>query len=65
MDHKEMLEFHCPRFDELPTIPLYKDQVISYVEDVLKPLNLNPEEKLLTPTMLNLHQSVVVTLKSI
>ena len=37
MDHKEMLEFHCPRFDELPTIPLYKDQVISYVEDVLKP----------------------------
>ena len=36
MDHKEMLEFHCPRFDELPTIPLYKDQVLSYVEDVLK-----------------------------
>ncbi len=53
MNHKEMLDFHCPRFDELPTIPLYKDQVISYVEDVLKPLNLNPEEKLLTPTMLN------------
>ncbi|MDO4924444.1 MAG: DUF1836 domain-containing protein [Turicibacter sp.] len=53
MDHKEMLEFHCPRFDELPTIPLYKDQVIAYVEEVLKPLNLNPEEKLLTPTMLN------------
>lgn len=48
-----MLEFHCPRFDELPTIPLYKDQVIAYVEEVLKPLNLNPEEKLLTSTMLN------------
>lgn len=48
-----MLEFHCPRFDELPTIPLYKDQVIAYVEEVLKLLNLNPEEKLLTPTMLN------------
>lgn len=53
MDHKEILGFHCPRFDELPTIPLYKDQVISYVEEVLKPLNLNPNEKLLTPTMLN------------
>jgi len=53
MDHKEILGFHCPRFNELPTIPLYKDQVISYVEEVLKPLNLNPNEKLLTPTMLN------------
>ena len=53
MDYKEILEFHCPRFDELPTIPLYKDQVIAYVEEVLKPLNLNSEEKLLTPTMLN------------
>ena len=53
MDHKDILDFHCPRFNELPTIPLYKDQVISYVEEVLKPLNLNPNEKLLTPTMLN------------
>jgi len=53
MDHKEILGFHCPRFNELPTIPLYKDQVISYVEEVLRPLNLNPNEKLLTPTMLN------------
>jgi len=53
MDHKDILGFHCPRFNELPTIPLYKDQVISYVEEVLKPLNLNPNEKLLTPTMLN------------
>ncbi|MDE5976862.1 MAG: DUF1836 domain-containing protein [Turicibacter sp.] len=53
MDQKEMLEFHCPRFEELPTIPLYKDQVISYVEEVLKPLNLTSDEKLLTPTMLN------------
>ena len=53
MDHKDILGFHCPRFNELPTIPLYKDQVISYVEEVLRPLNLNPNEKLLTPTMLN------------
>lgn len=53
MNHKEILKFHCPRFEELPTIPLYKDQVIAYIEDVLGPLNLNKDEKLLTPTMLN------------
>lgn len=53
MEYKDIIEFHCPRFEELPTILLYKDQVISYIEDVLKPLNLNADEKLLTPTMLN------------
>lgn len=50
---KDILEFHCPRFNELPTVPLYKDQVILYIEGVLKPLNIERDEKFLTPTMLN------------
>lgn len=50
---KNILDFHCPRFKELPNVPLYKDQVILYIENVLKPININSEEKLLTPTMLN------------
>lgn len=50
---KEILEFHCPRFNELPNVPLYKDQVILYIVDALKAININSEEKLLTPTMLN------------
>ncbi|MGL4773565.1 MAG: DUF1836 domain-containing protein [Clostridium sp.] len=50
---KEILEFNLPRFNELPKVPLYKDQVISYIEDALRALNLSSEEKLLTPTMLN------------
>lgn len=50
---KDILDFHCPRYSELPKIELYKDQVINYIEETLKPLNLNPSEKLLTPTMLN------------
>lgn len=50
---KAILEFHCPRFKELPKVSLYKDQVITYIEDALKPININEEEKLLTPTMLN------------
>ncbi|MEG2290783.1 MAG: DUF1836 domain-containing protein [Clostridium sp.] len=48
-----ILEFHCPRFNELPRVPLYKDQVIVYIEDVLRVININLEDKLLTPTMLN------------
>lgn len=50
---KEVLEFHCPRFNELPHVPLYKEQVIIYILNVLNAVNLNSEEKFLTPTMLN------------
>lgn len=52
-DIDEILDFHCPRFSELPNVPLYKDQVIMYIENVLRPISINPKEKLLTPTMLN------------
>ena len=45
--------FHCPRYHEIPTIGLYKDQVISFIEDALQPLNISKTEKVLTPTMLN------------
>ncbi|HAX73379.1 MAG TPA: hypothetical protein DCY20_07635 [Firmicutes bacterium] len=50
---KDIINFHCPRFSELPKISLYKDQVILYIEEVLKPLNVDPTEKLLTSTMIN------------
>lgn len=49
----EILQFHCPRFNELPHVALYKDQVIIYIEDILRVININSEDKLLTPTMLN------------
>ena len=38
---QDILNFHCPRYNELPKISLYKDQVILYIEEMLKPLNLN------------------------
>ena len=47
------LEYHCPRYSELPKIPLYKEQVINYIEEVLSVLTYNKEETILTPTMLN------------
>lgn len=45
--------FHLPRYHELPRVPLYKDQVITYLESVLQPLIVSPSEKIITPTMLN------------
>lgn len=50
---EKIINYHCPRFNELPRVSLYKDQVITYIEEVLSPLNINKDEKLLTPTMLN------------
>lgn len=52
-DIEEILNFHIPRYSELPTVPLYKDQVILYIEDVLRAININSKESLLTPTMVN------------
>lgn len=52
-DIEEILNFHIPRYNELPTVLLYKDQVILYIEDVLKVININSKESLLTPTMVN------------
>lgn len=49
--YKEILEFHCPRYDELPGIDLYMDQVLSIIEDVLKPFSV--DEKVLTSSMVN------------
>lgn len=50
---KDILKFHCPRYKELPHIPLYKEQVITFIEDSLRGLNLESGEKLITPTMVN------------
>ncbi|MDO5358386.1 hypothetical protein DMP07_07440 [Slackia faecicanis] len=43
---------HFPRYRELPAIELYMDQVLTYVDDQLRPL-LPEGEKLLTSSMVN------------
>lgn len=49
----EIANFHCPRFDELPTVALYKEQVIIYIEEILGSINFAYNQKILTPTMIN------------
>lgn len=50
--------FHIPRWNELPTVELYLDQVVKLINSVLAPyinFNLDPkdESELLTKTMIN------------
>lgn len=53
---KDILNFHIPRWEELPNIDLYMDQVVSLIEDHLTdlvPLNDKKEDKFITKTMIN------------
>ncbi len=45
--------FHMPRYDEIPDIDLYMDQLLIYIDKVLLPLSINNQEKILTTSMVN------------
>lgn len=45
-------ELHLPRYHELPAIDLYMDQLLTYIDEQLRPL-VTADEKLLTSSMVN------------
>ncbi len=47
------IDFRMPRYNELPNIGLYIDQVLAYMDEIFRELNLSREEKLLTSSMVN------------
>ena len=50
---ERVLAFHCPRWDELPDVELYMDQLVSYAERHLDPLNVGQDGRLITASMIN------------
>lgn len=59
---KELAEFHLPRWEELPSLNLYMDQVVAYINETLEFLLVDPntqapkgkkEDRLLTSAMIN------------
>ena len=50
---KEILEFHLPRFDELPNIDLYMDQVLNIIENSLIIFSSENDENIITKSMIN------------
>lgn len=50
---KELLEFQCPRWKDLPEFDIYMDQVLFYIDQQLSPLYFDTEEKILTSNMVN------------
>lgn len=52
----DILNFHIPRWEELPNIDLYMDQVVSFIEESLIslfPSKDDKEDKVVTKTMIN------------
>ena len=53
MDIERILNFKMPRYNELPAIELYIDQVLSYIDSIFAPLEMQDIEKTLTASMVN------------
>ena len=49
----KLTELHLPRYQELPDLELYMDQVIYVTNQVLSPLFPKSSSPILTPTMIN------------
>lgn len=45
--------FHLPRWDEIPSIGLYSEQVITYIQETLQPLKIDDTDPPLTTAMIN------------
>ncbi len=50
---EDLGDFSLPEWEQLPEMDLYMDQVMTYMEKKLKPLNNDNFDKVLTPFMIN------------
>ena len=50
---EKLLAFHCPRWEELPDVELYVDQMVSYIEKHLAVLDIEEEGHFITASMIN------------
>ncbi|MBQ8952967.1 MAG: DUF1836 domain-containing protein [Clostridia bacterium] len=50
---ERLLAFHCPRWEELPDVELYVDQMVSYIERHLAVLDVEQEGHFITASMIN------------
>lgn len=50
---EELLSFNIPRWEELPDIELYMDQVITFIEKYLSGLTSSKDKKIITSSMIN------------
>lgn len=47
---QSIVDFACPRWDQLPNQPMLSSQVVAYIQEVLSPIAIN--DQLITSTMI-------------
>ncbi|MGI6004097.1 MAG: DUF1836 domain-containing protein [Christensenellales bacterium] len=50
---KSMESYRLPRWNDLPDLDLYMDQVVSLIERTLKVFSFSEQERMITPAMIN------------
>ncbi len=50
---EELLNFKCPRWQDLPDFDIYMDQVVFYINQQLSVLNISDGDKPITSSMVN------------
>ncbi len=50
---EDILNFHIPRWEELPDMELYMDQVVTFIENNISFFSIITKEKIITPSMIN------------
>lgn len=50
---EDILNFHIPRWEELPDMELYMDQVVTFIENNISLFSIITKEKIITPSMIN------------
>ena len=53
IDQEIIMKIHVPRWNELPELDLYLDQVVNYLEKYIGQYNASKEDKIITKTMIN------------
>lgn len=51
--NEDIINYHIPRWEELPDLELYMDQVITFIEKNISIFSANTDEKIITPAMVN------------
>lgn len=49
----DFLNYHCPRYEELPSKGIYMDSLITTLNKYLQPFQYPSDEKIITATMVN------------
>ncbi|EOS60817.1 hypothetical protein C815_00825 [Firmicutes bacterium M10-2] len=50
---QDMIKFYGPKWDEFPSVDLYMDQIVEYINTSLQKLGMKNETKFITKSMVN------------